>query len=178
MTERLSFPCFSCGKSTEWLRLSTMRFFCHTSVNAQCSVGGEVIHSTRDIRKMPRSMVCPITGDQRCHILGLNAAKLIFNEYGFHCQRIDEETLRQLIIEINSPTNLECCSPEENLKDKMIEEEFLDCFLYRRQSFASLSEDAIDMYEAMRRVFLAVQAKHPSRVIATILNDFERVTKK
>lgn len=178
MTGRISFPCFSCGKSTEWLRLTDVRFFCHISVNARCSTEGEVIHSTRDIRKTPRSMVCPITGDQRCHIFGLNAAKVIFNYYAMEkCDRIDDETLFALVKSINDKQNIVCCSAQKNLQDKTTEEEFLDCFLYRRKPFVSLSEEAMTMYDAMRRVYMMIQMKHPSQVIATILKDFESVIK-
>lgn len=177
MTERTALPCFSCGKKTEWLRLTTMRFFCHPSVNAQCSMEEEVIHSTREIRKMPRDMVCPITGDQRCHILGLNAAKVILNHYALEkCDRIDDETLSVLVESINDKQNLVCCSERQNEIDKETEKEFLDCFLYKRVSFDSLSTEALLMYDAMRRVFLAIEAKHPSHTIVAILNDFDRVT--
>lgn len=177
MAERLSFPCTLCGKPTEWIELSSMRFFCNY---AQCNAEGEVIHSTREIRKMPRSMVCPIGGDQRCHILGLNAAKIIFNEYGFQCHRIDDETLKQLVIEINRRDNLYCCSAAQNLKDKETEEAFLDAFLYQRIPFTALDSEAVAMYDAMRRVFNAVQEKlgeqHRSPVIDKILEDFEART--
>lgn len=180
MGERVTFPCTLCGKPTEWIELESMRFFCY-GVQGRCS-DEEVIHSTREIRKMPRSMVCPITGDQRCHILGLNAAKIIFNEYGFHCQRIDEETLKQLVIEINTRDNLYCCSAAQNLKDKETEEAFLDCFLYGRIPFTSLDGEAIAMYDAMTRIFGAVQKKlgdeHRSPVIDQILEDFEARTRQ
>ena len=93
------------------------------------------------------------------------------------CHRIDDDTLSALVKSINDKTNIYCCSESQNLQDKTTEEEFLDCFLYGRKPFASLSKDAMTMYDAMRRVFMTIQTKHPSQVIVTILNDFESVIK-
>ncbi len=166
--------CDLCGEPAEWVDVKHMRVYC---LGAQCS-REEVIHSTREIRKTQRSMVCATHGEQRCHILGLNAVKVIFNAYAFDCLRIDDETLKELVIEINAKDNLYCCSAEQNVKDKAIEEAFLDCFLYKRLPYAFLQQEELVMYDAMKRIFAAVQEKmgdHPSAVINQILSDFETV---
>ena len=171
-------PCDYCERLTEWLDLETQRFFCNTiCMDKQCN-GEEVIHSTRSIRKMPRSMVCSVEGNQRCHMLGLNAVKLIFNHYGFQCERIDDKTLKQLVIAVNARDVMYCCSPQQNLKDKYTEELFLDVFLYKRAPYSALNQEAIAMYMVMQRIFLKVQEKlgvEQSPVIDRILSDFAQV---
>lgn len=176
MTERIALPCFSCGKRTEWLRLTDLRFFCHPNVNVQCSMEEEVIHSTRDIRKMPHSMVCPITSDQRCHILGLNAAKVIFNHYALEkCDRIDDETLSALVKSINDKRNYYCCSDGQNDRDKETEKAFLDVFIYKKRAFTELDKEGIRVYTAMLSLLEEIQRRlgsHPSPVIERIRSDF------
>lgn len=188
-TMKLALPCLYCERETEWVDLESRRFFCDVACRSyyyqfqesqkECRTD-EVIHSTREIRKMPRHMVCPIDASQRCHILGLNAAKIIFNYYAQHeCLRIDDETLEALIMSINARDNLYCCSKEQNTRDKETEKLFLDAFLYRRVAYKTLTSEARAMYSAMQRIFHAIQEHlgeaHHSAVIDAILNDFASV---
>lgn len=168
--ERLSFPCASCGKPTELIDLSSLLFFCDTVCSKE-----PVIRSTREIRRRPR-ITCPLSGDQKCHIFGLNAAKVIFNHYGMMCQRIDEETLKALIIAINESDNIYCCSAEQNVRDKKTEEDFLDVFIYKTKVYNELSEESKEMYRLLKTVFGKMQERigtEHSSVIDTILQDFE-----
>lgn len=181
--------CVYCERHTEWLELATYHFFCNIECRSffleakqdKCSQE-DVIHTTRTIRKMPRNMVCPIKGNQRCHILGLNAVKLIFNAYGYHCERLDKKSLKQLVIDVNALENLVCCTPSENVKDKYTEELFLDVFLHKRRSYESLTKEALAMYTMMQRIFLRVQEhlgkEARSPVIDTILADFALIARK
>lgn len=185
------FLCNYCERPTVWVDLATYDAFCNMQCRtfflesdgavAKCNgeTATEVIPSTRMIRKMPRKMVCSVTGDQRCHILGLNAVKVIFNHYGFQCERIDDRALKELVIAVNALDNLHCCSPEQNLQDKYTEELFLTVFLYRRTPYAQLTEEALEMYTMMQRVFLKVQERlgkeNRSPVIDKILSDFALV---
>lgn len=168
---RISSPCVTCGHYTEVIELGSLRFFCNTV----CYDGQPVIRSTRDIRKTPR-IRCENTNDEKCHILGLNAAKVIFNHYALEeCDRIDDETLRALVIAINAKENLECCSAQKNVKDKETEEAFLDVFIYKKRDYESLDNDGRRMYNALKAVFMRVQEildDRPSLVVDKILDDF------
>jgi hypothetical protein len=128
----ISFPCIQCKSETEYYDLTRKLFFCNLqclSVYEQCDKS-EVIHSTKEIRRTPH-IHCPLEDDQKCHIFGLNAAKQILNHYAFECTRLDDEALEKLIVAINGPSNIYCCSKEQNDKDKETERLFLDCFLYK-----------------------------------------------
>lgn len=184
--------CAYCESATKWVDLETYHFFCNSvcrssftlssslhetiaTAAATCSESEAVIKTTRDIRKSQRSMVCSITGDQKCHILGLNAVKIIFNHYGFHCKRIDKKTLKALVIAINAKDNLYCCSQEQNVKDKYTEEQFLDCFLYKKIPYTQLDPEAVTMYTTMQRILRKVLKKDKSPVIEEILKDFDLI---
>ena len=170
---RLSFPCETCQLETEWLHLESLRFFC----NAACYTEEPVIRSTREIRKTPR-IKCPLQTDQRCHIFGLNAAKVILNHYAFHCERIDEETLEELVIAINRKSNIECCTPEKNRQDKETEKAFLDVFIYKTRSYEQLDEEGRKMYQALKSVFTEIQnllKDRRSKVIDIIIDDFSTI---
>jgi len=166
----LTFACQTCCRQTEWIHLESLRFFC----NEVCYNQEPVIRSTRDIRKTPR-IKCPLKSDQKCHIFGLNAAKVILNHYAFQCERIDDETLEKLIVAINSRDNIECCTAEKNLRDKETEKAFLEVFLYKTRPYDTLNEEGRKMYDALKRVFEKIQTlleDRPSEVIQKILDEF------
>jgi len=170
---RIAYPCQTCHQLTEFVELSTCRFFCSTV----CAEQEPVIRSTREIRKTPR-LRCPVASDQKCHIFGLNAAKVIINHYALQCERIDEETLKRLVVAINARNNIECCTPQKNLQDKETEKAFLDVFIYKTRPYKSLDIEAQRMYLALKMVFGELQqslSQH-SEVIQTILEDFESLS--
>lgn len=161
---RFSSPCISCGKQTEWFNRESLTFY--------CDLNCVLIDSTRSIRRVHRSIKCPHTGDQRCHVFGLNAAKVIFNHYGVLGECIeDEKTLEALIVALNGRENIYCCSAKQNVKDKKTEEAFLDVFIYKKRSFDTLDKEGVRMYDTMRKVLEGVATR--SSVIQTILEDFK-----
>lgn len=188
MALRIAFPCFVCYRTTEWLDLTSERFFCDTQCfsvyqlgvdeqqqqHQSCDDKSKVIRSTREIRRVIHKKCDPIN-NQRCHIFGLNAAKEILNTYASRCARIDKETLSNLTYIINSKENLYCCSVTQNALDTKTERLFLDVFLYRRKSFDALDEAALGMYDTMKRLFVKIQEKHESPVITQILADFAKI---
>jgi hypothetical protein len=151
--------------------LKRMLFFCDQVCSQE-----PVIRTTREIRRRPH-ITCTIAGNQKCHILGLNAAKVIFNHYGIEeCLRVDEETIKALIIAINDPSNIYCCSVEENQRDKEIEDDFLSVFIYKTKKYDTLCKEAQEMYAMLKVVFgkiLQEIGKEHRSVIETILADFE-----
>lgn len=182
MTKRFAFACFVCKELTECIDIESERFFCdtrcfaayHHQDDSQCDQT-EVIHSTRDIRQTRRSKKCSVKDDQKCHIFGLNAAKVILNAYARQCVRIEAMTLVTLTNAINDTQNLYCCSEKRNTLDKAVEKRFLDMFLYHTQPYDTLDEAVHVMYDAMIRVFIRVQEKHESPILAHILTDFAKI---
>lgn len=172
---RISRLCELCATQTEWIDLQSLRFFCSPKCGDNTS---PVIQTTRNIRKKPRNK-CSISGDQKCHLFGLNAAKVIFNHYALEeCLRIDDETLKGLIIAINENGNIYCCSDKENDHDKETEKAFLDVFVYKKLPYAMLDNEGIRMYKAMLSVFDEIQrilGNHPSLEIERIRTDFETI---
>ena len=169
--EPLSFPCHRCGNLTSMIDLKRLLFFCDEACSKE-----PVIRTTREIRRRPR-ITCTIAGNQKCHILGLNAAKVIFNHYGLEeCLRADEEVIKALIVAINDPSNIYCCSAEQNVCDKEIEDDFLAVFIYKTKKYDTLCKEAKEMYAMLKVVFGKMMGnigKEHRSVIETILVDFE-----
>lgn len=166
-------PCVNCGVLTEWFNVETLDFLCAQ----ECKES--IIHSTKEIRRRASVFRCSKEGDQRCHLFGLNAAKVIFNYYAtVYCQALDQATLEELIEVINEESNLYCCSAEQNKKDKETEQMLLDVFIYKTREYKSLSDETKLMYYQLRAVFYEIQAYHYSSLIERILQDFEEIRLK
>lgn len=181
----VSAPCFICALPTKFVHLDYERFFCRDQLcldlykdrpQQQQPPSPDVIRSTKQIRKKPK-IICPVEGDQRCHKAGLSLLKAIFNHYAREGQRLSRRALKQLIADANAPDNIYCCSDEQNIRDKYTERQLLDCILYKKTRFSSLSKEARDMFTSLllllQTLDLHFQGKNP--VIRAIRRDLVRI---
>ncbi len=184
----VSAPCFICGLPTKFVHLDYERFFCKSQLcialykdrpqqqQPQQPPPPDVIRSTRQIRKKPK-ITCPIEGDQRCHKAGLSLLKAIFNQYAREGQRLNRRALKQLIADANAPDNIYCCSDEQNIRDKYTEQELLDCILYKKTRFSSLSREARNMFTSLLLLLQTLDLHFEGRnpVIRAIRHDLVRI---
>jgi hypothetical protein len=129
------------------------------------------LKSTRSMRRR-LNVTCSLKSDQKCHKVGLNLIKVLFNHDVDGWEK-DVLLFDTIVKWINLDSNIYCCSVQVNANDKEIEECLLDCILYQRRSFSSLSQDSVSMYTLLMSLLYAVSnddtlAKKSPRSIKTI----------
>lgn len=126
-----------------------------------------VVNSTRELRQTP-SLQCD-SGWQRCHLVGLNLLKRILNHYSQVRQlRLEPSTYAVLRATANEPTNLQCCTPEENRDDTVVEKEVLD-HLFRGETLQSA--EAKQMLVQLQSLLAQVDSLTGDPVLEQVLSD-------
>jgi hypothetical protein len=125
-----------------------------------------VVHSTRELRKKrPLPEGCPVSGDQQCHIVGLNLAKRLINYYAMELyERVSSDELEALKEALNERANVECCSKRRNREDVVTEKEVLLFLLpsNRRRDhggYAGLSHAAQRMVDSLEHLLTRLHTR-------------------
>ena len=131
-----------------------------------------IMESTREIRKKI-NMSCPDQW-QRCHTVGLNLMKKILNYYtrveGLILSNEEYMTLKRDIND--NDINIQCCSPDDNQNDIVIEKEVLN---YIFKGTPLKTTPAFAMFRSLKDLLSIVKGhtvKHDK--IDVILNDLTK----
>lgn len=110
------------------------------------------IKSTKEMRRSPK-LKCS-GKDQRCHIVGLNLIKEIFNGNQHQCRLVTATELARTIDALAEVSNFVCCSVKENRHDVRVEHVLLNAYFGREQR---LSREARAMLIATIKLLNHVQ---------------------
>jgi serine protease inhibitor len=128
----------------------------------------DALHSTKSMRRKLR-IKCPIKDDQRCHKVGLNLIKVLFNHDAEGWEN-NQELFDALVKISNLVSNIYCCSVAVNSHDKVVEEELLNCILYDKITFSSLSQNSRNMYTLLMNMLYIVRQEVKSKTALLMIN--------
>ena len=136
------------------------------------------IRNTKELRVSNPRVKCP-TNYNKCHIVGLNLLKELFNRYGLKCRDITaDECIKHVRSYANEGGNLYCCTDVQNNEDKFVEKEVLASLFENR---LPKTEEATKMLESFRNMLVEIQGRlsktavGTSRTLNEILIDIDKL---
>jgi serine protease inhibitor len=123
---------------------------------------------------------CSVKSDQKCHIVGLNLIKVVFNHYVDGWEN-NIELFESLVKWSNLDTNIYCCSVKRNSQDKVVEKDLLDCIIDQTIPFIDLKQDSKEMYSLFMELLYHVSSEkglsnQSVETVTTVINNIETIT--